>query len=143
MPVLSYLRIAGIVVMVLLFPAGVVVGCVDEKERFDAHLKLDKAIGKAADERRRTTIAADKKRKDAADAENSAALAALAGRLRDARSRPVSAPAACPSSPDGAARFRTESDRAYRDFVEGLRAEGERCSKALIGLNTAKGWAVR
>lgn len=98
-------------------------------------------LGKKAEAERIAKEAADKKRKDDADAQNASALATLDGLLKRARSRPVSSPAACPASPDGAARFRAESERAYRDLVEGLRAEGERSSKAVIGLNTAKGWA--
>jgi hypothetical protein len=99
------------------------------------------ALGAQAEKDRIATEAKDKKRKENADAKNTADLAALAGLLHDARSRPVSAPAACPSSPDGALRFRAESERAYRDLVEGLRGEGERSSKAVIGLNTGKRWA--
>jgi len=109
--------------------------------KFEAFKDQVTAAGVLARQQAKAKEDADKKRKDAADAENSAALATLAGLLHNARSRPVSAPAACPSSPDGAARFRAESERAYRDLVEGLRGEGERCSKAVIGLNTGKRWA--
>ena len=99
------------------------------------------AEGQKAENEKIAKEAEDKKNKESADAENSTALATLAGMLGRARSRPVSAPAACPSDPSRADRFRAESDGAYRDFVEGLRAEGERSSKAVIGLNTGKNWA--
>ncbi len=105
-----------------------------------------KAAWQAAEKALQETIT-DQKMKESADAENSQALATLAGtikRLRDEHSPGgiVSAPAACPSNPAGADRFRSESERAYRDLVEGLRAEGERSSKAVIGLNTGKRWAT-
>lgn len=99
------------------------------------------ALGEQAKKEAAAQKAKDKKRKEAADAEVSDALTALARQLRDASSRPVSAPAACPSDTAGADRFRTESERAYRDLVAGLRGEGERCSKAVIGLNGGKRWA--
>ncbi|HEX8106694.1 MAG TPA: hypothetical protein VF516_03150 [Kofleriaceae bacterium] len=100
-----------------------------------------KATGEKAEKDRLAKEAADKENKEKADAKNAADLAALSGMLDRARRRPVSAPAACPADPSGADRFRAESERAYRDLVEGLRGEGERGSKAVIGLNTAKRWA--
>lgn len=137
----AYIRMAAIVFVVLLFPAGYLKGCADEKERFDTFKAEVEAAGKAQQERTKATIAEDRKRKEKADEEHAAAIADLARKLRDARSRPVSTPAACPSDPDGANRYRAEFERAYRDLVAGLRAEGERCSKAVIDLNTPKRWA--
>lgn len=137
----EYLRIALLVVVVLLFPLGYLKGCSDEKGRFDAFKGTVEAAGKAQLERTTKQTADDKKRKEKADEEHARAIADLNRRLRDARSRPVSAPASCPSSPDGAGRYRAEFDGAYRDLVAGLRAEAERCSKAVIDLNTGKLWA--
>jgi hypothetical protein len=105
------------------------------------------ALGRKAQADKIAKEAADKSRKETADAEHSAALAALSSTVAKLRARPGSGrlpPApVCPGDPAGADRYRSESERAYRDLVAGLREEADRSSKAVIGLNSAKRWAQK
>jgi hypothetical protein len=109
---------------------------------FKAHVE---AIGKQAQADKIAHEAADKLRKETADSENSAALATLAGHIAELRARPGSgrlpSPPACSDNPARADRFRSESERAYGDLVAGLRKEADRCSKAVVDLNSGKRWA--
>lgn len=109
---------------------------------FKAHVE---AIGKQAEADKIAKEAADKKRKEDSDAENSAALATLAdtiGKLRaSASSRRVPDLPACASNPAGADRERAEFQPAYRDLLSAVRAEADRCSERTVKLNTAKAWA--
>lgn len=124
-----------------------------DQKRYDAlqaryETFVDKTMAEGAKAKK---DAADKdavylKRKEEADAQNSAALATLAGtikRLRDARSGSGFVPqaAACPGSPERAGFDRAELERALRTFdqeVQGLVDEG---SRAVVDLDTAKKWA--
>lgn len=108
---------------------------------------IAEAAVKAAEDALKRTIAdtLHKEKIDAAHAKAVARLNADVGRMRrerdDARSSFLSAATSCPASPEGADRYRAEYQRAYRDFVSGLRAEGDRGSKAVVDLNAAKEWA--
>lgn len=104
-----------------------------------------RAAGEKAEQDRLAKEAEDKKRKEAADAENSAALATLAGtvaQLRRDRPRGGVLPAAAAGArdPDVACFFRPELERAYGALVIGVRGLGDEGSKAVIDLNTAKRW---
>lgn len=114
-------------------------------DSFKADVKVmgEKAAADAAKQK-----ADDEKRKRDADAENAATLAArdaAIGKLRADRDRArgnfLSAATACPASPAGADRYRSEYSGAYRDLVAGLRAQGDRGGKAVDKLNGAKKWA--
>lgn len=107
------------------------------------------ALGEKAENARIAKEAADKSRKEAARAENSAALATLAGdigRLRAERdSARLSILPPGPASPGGAdiACFdRPAIERAYGGLVTGLRGLGDEGAKATVDLNTAKRWAA-
>lgn len=114
-------------------------------DRFEAKVRVDGEEARVRSERQAARDNADKESADAEHARAVAGLIVTIKRLRDQRSPGgvVSAPAACPSSPAGADRFRAESVGAYRDLVEGLRGEGERSSKTVIDLNTGKAWAQK
>lgn len=104
-----------------------------------------KAAWLAAEKALQETIA-DQKRKEAADAENSAALATLAGtikRLRDARPVGGLVPTATASSsrPDLACFDRPAVERAYGALVVGLRGLADEGAKSAVDLDTAKRWA--
>ncbi len=103
------------------------------------------ALGKRAELDKAAHEAADKKRKDDADAENSAALATLAGTIAKLRARPgggrVPAAPAGSSRPDLACFDRPESERAYGALVAGLRGLADEGAKSAVELNTAKAWA--
>jgi hypothetical protein len=65
----QYARLAAIIFVVLLFPAGFIVGCVDEKDRFDTYRDQVKAAGEAQEKWTAGRILADKKlKKDTDDA---------------------------------------------------------------------------
>ncbi len=114
-----------------------------EYEAFKAQVK---AVGEEQETKSRAQAESDKKRMEAADAENAAALATLAGtikRLRDDHPRGGILPAAPAGSgrPDVAAFERAELERAlgrYREAVRGLADEG---TAATLNLDTAKRWA--
>lgn len=139
----EWIRIAGLVFVVLLFPLGYLKGCSDEKEDFDAFKAQVEAAGKAQEDHTKVIIQRDRAEKEKADAQNRADIADLNERLRHQRTRTIvlPAPAACPASADAAARYRDAYQRAYRELVAGLRAEADRGSKAVVDLNTAKKWA--
>lgn len=90
----------------------------------------------------------DLKNKERTDDENARRIAdfrAAIAQLRDERDRArggfVSAATSCPASPDAAAEFRAEYQRAYGALVAGLRGLGDEGSKAVIDLDSAKAWA--
>lgn len=153
MPVLTLLAAhwRAVIVLVVLGILGTYAGAMRlqrdavRADYAEFRTKVAQAAEAAAAEALKHTIA-DEKRKEQADAEHAQTVADLAGRvkrLRDARpsGRLLSAAPACPASPEGAARYRAEYQRAYRDLVDGLRAEADRGSKAVTDLNSAKLWA--
>lgn len=88
----------------------------------------------------------DEKRKEAADVENlrlRSALDATTRRLRDARRDGSFVPAAasCPSRPESACLDRAILERALRDLDAGVQELIDEGSRAVIDLDTAKGWA--
>lgn len=119
----------------------------DELEaKFETFKDRVTAAGVLAKQQAIAKEAADKKRKDAADAENSAALATLAdtiaGLRRDRPGGGVLSPG--PASPGGAdvACFdRPAVERAYGALVVGLRGLGDEGAQATVNLDTAKRWA--
>ena len=106
------------------------------------------ALGRAAKTEADRKTAADRTKKEQADAERAKEragfISTIAG-LRAERAGRSFVPAAASgsSSPDRAAFDRAELERALRDFdtsVQGIADEG---SKAVIDLDTAKRWAQR
>lgn len=144
---MNYLRLAGIVLVVLLFPLGYLKGCSDEKERFEAYKGQVAAVGKAQEERTAARVALDNLLKEEADEDNRAAHARLQsaiGELRRERARRSIVPAAPAASkcPDGQACFdRTELERAIEHFRDGVRGLADEGSAVMIDLDTAKEWA--
>lgn len=144
---LDYARIAIAVVVVLLFPAGFVTGCMHEKERFDEHLAADRATGEAQAVKNAAIKEADRARKEMADEENKHDLAVLRdtiGRLRRDRAESSIVPAAPAGSkcPDGQACFdRAELERAIRDYRSEIRGLVDEGSEVTLDLDTAKEWA--
>jgi hypothetical protein len=125
--------------------AGFAYGWHVESNRFAQYRGAVEAAGKAQELRTEARIAHDGLLKEEADEDNRQAhdrLAATIARLRrDAGSRVLPTAAACPASPEGADRLRADHQRAYRDLVDGLRAEALRGDKSIVDLNTAKEWA--
>jgi hypothetical protein len=146
LPGVNYLRLAGIVLVVMLFPLGYLKGCSDEKERFEAYKGQVAAVGKAQEERTAARIALDNLLKEEADEDNRAAHARLQsaiGELRRERARRSIVPAAPAgaTSPDRITFDRAALDRAIRDFDSELTRIIESCDGQRIGLDTAKKWA--
>lgn len=142
-------------VLVLLLAGAYVKGCSDERERFVSFKAAVAAEGRAAEERTRRRIAADKELKRKADERYAkeklvltGKLAAAHKRLRD-NSRGSILPAAGPGSkrPDRITFDRAELDGAFRGFDSEIRGildetttivgEGD---EARLGLNVARGW---
>ena len=113
---------------------------------FDVFVAQTKAKGIAAESAARAKEAADKLKKETADAQNKAAVADLNAtleRLRAEHSRSDLVPAAPAgsSNPSLACFDRPELIGALRRFeegIEGIAAEGDR---AIADLDTAKRWA--
>lgn len=72
-----YLRAAMIALVVALFPAGFIAGCMDEKARFDAWKDLQGAVGKAQDDRTTARVANDKLTKQEVDRDHKKRLSRL------------------------------------------------------------------
>lgn len=106
-----------------------------------------KAAWLAAEKALQETIE-NQKRKESADAENSQALATLAGtikRLRNERPAGSFVPAAPTGSsrPDLACFDRSEYQRADGIFTDRARRLADEGAKATVDLDTAKEWAKR
>jgi hypothetical protein len=114
--------------------------------KFEAFKDTAAALGREAKAAAAAREAADKSRKEAADAENSAALATLASDIAKLRARRASsgflpAPGSAATSLDRVSVKRAELERALRELdtgVQGLFGEGDR---AIVDLNSAKKWA--
>ena len=63
----QYLSFARLLIVVALFPAGFIVGCQDERERFDHWKDLQAVMGEAQEKRTKDRIAADKELKRKTD----------------------------------------------------------------------------
>lgn len=113
--------------------------------QFEAFKDKTAALGREAKAAAVAKEAADKKRKEDADAENTAALAALADTIGKLRSRPgrgvLPAGPASPGGADVACFDRPAIERAYGGLVAGLRVLGDEGAKATVDLNTARRWA--
>lgn len=106
MTLTEYLRLAAIVFVVALFPAGFVTGCIDEKERFDSYKALVAAAGKNQEDRTAARIVSDRQTKERLDREYQARTArldseraALVASLQQYASRSIVP--AIPSTPEG------------------------------------------
>jgi hypothetical protein len=105
-----------------------------------------KVQGEAAKKSAQIQEAADKKRKDTADAENvrlRTANAALARSLRESRSSAGYLPKPAPgsASPDRITFDREALESAIRRLDDGLSAIAESGDQAITDLDTAKRWA--
>ena len=104
-----------------------------------------RAMGEAAQKAADTQKAADKLKKERADAYNKKVVADLnttVKRLRDERAGSDFLPPtpAGSRSPETAAFNRPLLERAIRDFDKGVQGLVDEGSKAVIDLNTAKDW---
>jgi len=114
-------------------------------ERLESYQLAVKAVGQAQEANTKLRIAADKQRKEKADAANKKLVAdnaALGKRLRNERARSRFVPPAAPGarSPDTAKINRAELERTIQrldDRVSGIIAQ---CDKGRIDLDTAKEW---
>lgn len=158
---MQYIRIAVIVVVVLLFPAGYLKGCSDEKERFDSWKGAQEAIGKAQEDRTIARITSDRQSKEASDNVYKVRidrLNTLAGSLSDElqrRSRssivpPIPAPPAGSGAgeiPSGIVCFSRDRlsegiSRELQSFA-GRYAEGvQRGAIAIAGFQACSSWAL-
>lgn len=115
-------------------------------DQYDSFKASVTAEGIAAKKAAIAQAAADKVKKEKADAENSTNLASLRAdvkRLRNDRAASRYVPAASPGSsrPDVACYDREQLERTLQQFdaeTSGIVAEGD---EALVNLNTAKRWA--
>lgn len=113
--------------------------------QFEAFKDQTAALGREAKARTVAQEKADKEAKEKADAENSDALAALAGtigklRRSGAGSRGLPATPAPAGRPDLACYDRAILSGAYGTLVEEVRGGADEGSKATVDLNTAKLW---
>ena len=142
--------VIGVGVIILVLGAAVTI----QTKRLDS-LRMEYAefkagvevLGKAAEKAAKEKEAKDKLAKETADAENARTTANLHAAIAKLRAQRTSssflpAPAPTTGSLDRAAFDRAELERAIRTLdseVQGIVAEGD---KAVIDLNTAKGWAA-
>lgn len=143
---MNYIRLAALVFVVLLFPAGYLKGCADEKERFDDFKAMVEAAGKAQEDRTAARIAHDGLLKEEADEENRMARDRLLAAIRKLRSeRPsgsfVPAAASCTDRPAAACLDRAILERAIRDLDAGVQGLVDEGSSAVTDLDSAKRWA--
>lgn len=117
-----------------------------EKAEFATFKGGVEALGLAAKDAADKKKAADRKRKEDADAENkrlAANLAIALKRLRDERAGSGFVPpaAAGSASPDRATFERAELERAIRSLDSGVQGLVDEGSAATLSLDTAKRWA--
>lgn len=141
--------IYGVVALALVSAVGGYIWhCESVKTEYAVFKSNVELLGEKAQADADATEAADRKRKETADAETQKLRtdnAALAKRLRDARSRGSFVPPAAPTStsPDRATFDRAELERAIQQLdagVSGLIAEG---TEAVTSLNVARRWALK
>jgi phospholipase/lecithinase/hemolysin len=106
------------------------------------------ALGEVAKQRNAQIAAADKLRKDQADAENNRTITSLRAdvkRLRDARadSKFVPAAPAGSRSPEIACFNRADLERAIQQLDDRVSAMVARCDEGTVNLDTAKRWAQK
>jgi phospholipase/lecithinase/hemolysin len=106
------------------------------------------ALGEAAKQRAEQIAAADKLRKENADAENNRTITSLRAdvkRLRDERSRSSYVPAAPAGSrsPEIACFNRADLERAIQQLDDRVSAMVARCDEGTVNLDTAKRWAQK
>ena len=116
------------------------------KAEFKGFVDTTRAQGEAAQKLADTTKAADKKRKEQADAENKRTLdgqRADVKRLRNTRAGSSFVPAAATgaSRVDLACFDRAELERSIRGLDLGVQSLVDEGSEAAVNLNTAKSWA--
>lgn len=117
------------------------------KAEHQSFVAQTKTLGEAAQKAADATKAADKSRKEQADAENKRTLDTLRTdnkRLRNARAGSNFLPAAAPGAarPDRACFDRAEFERALQRFDNGTTAIVGEGDEARVGLNSSKSWAA-
>ena len=116
--------------------------------KFDGFVATTRTAGEAAQKAATLREAADKSKKEQADAENNRTLDRLRAdnqRLRNTRAGSSFVPAAAPGTgrPDIACFDRPELERALRGFDLGIQGLVDEGSAATVNLDTARGWAQR
>lgn len=163
MPFEFYIRLACIVFVMALFPAGFVTGCLDEKERFDAYRTKVDLAGEAQESRTRARIALDNLLREEADSDHHGRIAALTtardtalASLRDARRGSSIVPRIpeAPGSSDrvepsnaivcfGADRLRERVDAELARFEERTARSVLRGATAIATSETCTEWAMK
>lgn len=157
------IRLAVIIAICALFPAGYLKGCSDEKERFDAYRGQVEAQGRAQEERTKARIARDKQLVKESDDAHTNRMAA-AGRTVDALVRELRAERArgsvVPPAPGAATggpgvgannavvcfagdRLREGVERSLEGFEERATALVQRGVAAIVLGETCAEWAVK
>lgn len=154
-------RIAKIAFVVALFPAGVVTGCMDEKERFDAYKAVVAAIGNAQEKRTADRIASDRATKERVDRDYQDRLdrlerdrSAIAAQLLEHASRSLLPAVPTPTASGGAVEVNSEvvcfaRDRLSQGLSEGVRRFAgrfetgiHRGAAAITDFESCAGWAL-
>ena len=130
------------VLMVASFFYGLSIG----NERLESYQAVVKAVGEAQEANTKLRIAADKQRKEKADAKLTKDIAGfkrtIAGLRRDRPSSSfVPAAPAGSSRPDLICFDRAEYQRADGSFTEGARRLADEGTESTLGLDAAKAWA--
>ena len=158
--IVMYLRFAMIALVVALFPAGFIAGCMDEKERFDHWKALQAAAGEAQEKRTKERIANAKQAKQEADRAHQKKLSDLRARhaVAVARLRADASRSVLPPVPDAAGRsdfVRPETACFDRDKLDaGIRGSLQRFAErsaeivqrgavGAAGFDTCAAWALR
>jgi len=158
----AWLRIAALVFVVLLFPAGYLKGCSDEKGRFDAYKGQVKAAGEAQEQRTLKIIRDDKQAAKEADDAYKAQIdritdshAAILAKLRANARRSIVPPV--PPAPAGGqgveqnpavvcfARDRLSQGLSgvLQRYGERAAASAQRGASAIAAIESCAGWAMK
>lgn len=160
-PIAPYIGAAKVIIVVLLFPAGFVAGCTDEKERFDAYKAQVEAAGKAQEDRTEARIAHDNLLKEEADSDHQERLDSLNSELARMRVQLAHAGSGIvptvPKPPGGRegvdggdavvcfARDRLAEgvERAFQRFAAGSIGSLQFGARAIATSETCSGWAMK
>jgi hypothetical protein len=140
-------RMLGLALLAIaLWCHGWVKGANHGEAKLAAFTESVRAEGIKAQAMANARIAADRQRKETADREREKTIANLGARITSMRNantnadRVPPAPASSPR-PDLACFDRAEYQRAYGEFVKGLRGLADEGTAATVDLDNAKGWA--